>query len=71
MKTNVTGYANVTAGDEMALQAAVWSSGVISAAINADADAFMFYSGGPSRWLTTAFSLRFLTVNVRRCCVCF
>jgi hypothetical protein len=64
VKTNVTGYANVTAADETALQAAVWSSGVISAAINSDADAFMFYSGGPLGRIPAC------TLNCRCTCGC-
>lgn len=64
VKTNVTGYANVTAADETALQAAVWSSGVISAAINSDADAFMFYSGGPLDRIPAC------TLNCRCTCGC-
>jgi len=44
--TNVSGYANVTVGDEDALMAAVAAGGVIPAGINSDAQAFMFYSSG-------------------------
>ena len=46
VETNVSGYANVTAGDESALLQALYSGGVIPAGINSDAQAFMFYSGG-------------------------
>jgi len=46
VETNVTGYSNVTVGDETALAQAVYNGGVVPAGINSDADAFMFYSGG-------------------------
>ena len=46
VQTNVSGYANITVGDEVALLAAVAAGGVVPAGINSDADAFMFYSGG-------------------------
>ena len=46
VQTNVSGYANITVGDEEALLAAVAAGGVVPAGINSDADAFMFYSGG-------------------------
>ena len=46
MQTNISGYVNVTAGDEGALLQALFTGGVIPAGINSDAQAFMFYAGG-------------------------
>ena len=44
--TNITGYVNVSVGDEVALLAAVATGGVIPSGINSEAQQFMFYSGG-------------------------
>ena len=44
--TNVSGYSNVTVGDEASLLSAVAFGGVVPAGINSDADAFMFYTAG-------------------------
>lgn len=46
VSTGITGYANVSHGDEEALMQASYSKTVISVAIDASADSFQFYSEG-------------------------